>query len=239
MSSAAKIAALREESHARDAPARAMERKLAQQQSRRTAGKLAKLTKRGASGHLEGSIAPTMAQQQQLHERKQQQQQLQGRGGGGRRGEPSGAEVAEARSRLARLKQGVVTSKVHRKLKKQGGGGGGSGHVEGGWQDTQLAGKIGECKAAVCRITTRGGAYGTGFLIDFENHACVATTHGLLPTPLDAAAAVVEFDYEESATLPGVPKTPFGVDLDPESLFLTCGKVRPLARSLAHSLARD
>ena len=29
---------------------------------------------------------------------------------------------------------------------------------------------------------------GTGFLVDFENHACVATTHGLIPSALAAAS---------------------------------------------------
>lgn len=117
-------------------------------------------------------------------------------------------KVSQASSRLAMLKASLTQKDLT--------AGGVDLH-----EDPKLISKIGACKAAVCRLTTQDGEYGTAFMVNFENRACLATTHTLLPDPEAALAATVELDVEENIALPGTVKEPFEVPLDPDLLWVT------------------
>ena len=66
-------------------------------------------------------------------------------------------KVSQASSRLAMLKASLTQKELSSGIELH--------------DDPKLIGKIGACKAAVCRLTTQDGEYGTAFMVNFENRA--------------------------------------------------------------------
>ena len=130
------------------------------------------------------------------------------------------AAVSEARERLGWLKRSVTGGDGLRQVAARGRRRGGGGrHADLGDHNVQR--RIADRKAAVCRITRADGAFGTGFLAAFEQHAVFVTTHAFLPTAEAAGAATFEFDVEDNPAFPGTMKEPFACSAAPRALFVT------------------